>query len=149
MKVRRLLFLIDHTKHSNETLMRELYFSFALLFLLAFDQAGYKNIYPYGDYQEHWAMVKQGRLYGFIDTSGTEVVAPTYRQIHYFGDYQKDWALVKKGKLYGFINTEGIEVVAPIYQRIDYFDEYRAGWAKVKKDGVYGFIDFQGLEKGF
>ena len=82
---------------------------------------GYDEIFTFGVYQEDWALVQKDGLYGFIDSKGTEIVAPTYDEILTFGVYQKDLALVQKDGLYGFIDSNGTEIVAPTYDEISIF----------------------------
>tara|TARA_B110000238_G_C16090209_1_gene423466 strand:+ start:1100 stop:1414 length:315 start_codon:yes stop_codon:yes gene_type:complete len=72
---------------------------------------GYDEILTFGVYQNDLALVQKEGLYGFIDSNGTEIVAPKYDEIFTFGVYQNDLALVQKDGLYGFINTEGVEVI--------------------------------------
>ncbi|MDB4161665.1 WG repeat-containing protein [Bacteroidia bacterium] len=74
---------------------------------------GYDDISDFGVYQNDWALVLKDGLYGFIDTTGTEIIEAVYDDISTFGVYRDDWALVLKDGLYGFIDTDGLEVVSP------------------------------------
>ena len=86
------------------------------------------------------AVVRKDGEYGFIDTSGKEVIACEY---DYAGFFSEGRAIVQKGEKWGFIDTSGKEVIAREY---DYAGSFSEGRAVVQKDGKYGFIDTSGKE---
>jgi hypothetical protein len=106
----------------------------------------YDQIDIFGIYQENWARVENDHQYGFIDTSGREVVPVVYDRIDMFDMYKTNFALVKQDGKYGFIDITGKEIVAPMYDKIEFYGMYKENWALVKNDGNYGFIDNHGKE---
>ena len=76
--------------------------------------------------------------WGLIDTTGKEIIPPTYRKIL---DFQEEFALVQANKKYGFINKKGKEVIAQTFDDAVSFSE---GFAAVKIDHKWGFIDKSG-----
>ena len=103
----------------------------------------YKNI---ENFHEGLAKVRLGDYktgkYGFIDTTGKEVVPPKYDRADSFSE---GLALVKLNYQYGFIDTTGKEVVPPKY---DYAENFSDGLALVtlNDNGKWGFIDTTGKE---
>ena len=79
-------------------------------------------------------------IFGYIDTTGKEVVPCQYDQTWGFSE---GLAFVKKGGKYGYIDTTGTEVVPCQYDSAYDFSE---GLARVEKDGEYGYIDTTGKE---
>lgn len=106
----------------------------------------YDQIDIFGIYKDIWARVRNDNKYGFIDTSGREVVPVVYDRIDLFNLYKNDFALVKQDGKYGFIDITGKEVVVPMYDKIELYGMYHENWALVKNDGYYGFIDEIGKE---
>ncbi|WP_177179752.1 WG repeat-containing protein [Cyclobacterium xiamenense] len=41
----------------------------------------YEKIYQFGEFQEDWALVEIGGLFGFVDKDGNEVVKPVYEKM--------------------------------------------------------------------
>jgi hypothetical protein len=93
-----------------------------------------------------WISIQKDERYGFIDSTGKEIVKPIYDQIFGFDEYKKGWALVLKNEQYGFIDSTGKEVVKPKYDIIYPFDEQKKGWALILKNELCGFIDANGKE---
>jgi hypothetical protein len=93
------------------------------------------------------APVRKGKLWGFIDTSGTVVVPPTYDVVW---DYAKNGlARVRKNdKDQGFIDRTGKRVTSANYDYALGFGGVEVSPAKEKdkgdKDGRWGLIDAQG-----
>lgn len=106
----------------------------------------YDRIDYFGEKREYWAQVKNDGKFGFIDTSGIEVVPPIYNRIDHFGEKRDNWAQVKNKGKFGFIDVNGKEVVALKYDRIDFFGLSLEHWAQVKNKGLFGFIDVNGNE---
>jgi hypothetical protein len=86
-------------------------------------------------FSEGFALVKKGKLWGFVDKTGKEVITPKYADAWSFSN---DLARIKKGKLWGFIDKIGKEVITPQYDDTGSFSEELA-W--VKNEGKYSFID--------
>lgn len=93
-----------------------------------------------------WTSIQKDERYGFIDSTGKEVVKPIYDQIFGFDEYKKGWALVLKNEQFGFIDSTGKEVVKPKYDIVYPFDEHKKGWALILKNELFGFIDAYGKE---
>lgn len=77
------------------------------------------------DFSEGAAKVKMGGKYGFVDTTGHEIVPCKYDDAF---DFQEGMARVEWGGKWGYIDKSGREVIPCIYcQAYDFSD----GWAKV------------------
>lgn len=73
-------------------------------------------------------VIKQGRLYGYINASGRIAIKPQFaRALPFSGNL----ALIKKGKLYGYINPRGKMVSGPVLGWPVFFPVAwpRCGWA--------------------
>lgn len=84
-------------------------------------------------------IVMRDSLYGIIDFSGKEILAPAYRVVQ---RPTEGLFCVKKGPddLFGFVDGIGNYVIEPQY---DYAFQFHNGMAIVKKDGKWGIIDKQ------
>ncbi len=80
-------------------------------------------------------------IYGYIDTTGKEIVKPRYSDAAHFSD---GLAGVKIGDKYGFIDVNGKLIIQPQFDEVGLFNE---GYAAVKIDGKWGFIDKTGTIK--
>ena len=92
----------------------------------------YKKVYQFNAQHQDWALVKTvANTYGFIDTSGKEVVEAIYSKIYDF-EIQKDgkkYAMIKNvAGAFGFIDENGKEIVEGIYwkkeeafQKLNYY----------------------------
>ena len=79
----------------------------------------------------------QGR-WGFIDVSGTQVVAADYSEEH---DFSQGLAAVCKDDKWGFIDASGRKIVEPKYEEAGDFHD---GLAPVKNDKGWIYIDKSG-----
>lgn len=84
-------------------------------------------------------IVMRDSLFGIIDFSGKEILAPNYRVIQ---RPSEGLFCVKKGidDLFGFIDGTGSYIIEPQY---DYAFQFHNGMAIVKKEGKWGIIDKQ------
>ena len=83
-------------------------------------------------------VIKQGRLYGYINASGRIVIKPQFRRALPFSG---NLALVKKGKLYGYIDRRGRMVIRPRYGLARGFS---SGVAAVRVGRRWGYISGRG-----
>lgn len=81
---------------------------------------------------------KHGYLWGYIDSTGTEVLKPKYEQAGLFYD---GLAYVQIGEAMGYINVKGEEVIKAEYQAAYNFSE---GLASVMLDEDWGVINAKG-----
>jgi hypothetical protein len=79
-------------------------------------------------------------LYGYKDSSGKVVVAPSYDLAY---PLTEGMAAVRMAGKYGFLDESGKEVVPPKY---DFTWRFIGGFATVKLKGKFGFIDKTGKE---
>ncbi len=86
------------------------------------------------------AEVKRNDKYGFIDTTGTEVVPVKYDKVD---DFSEGLAGVKLNDKWGFIDTTGQEIIALKYDEVGYFSE---GLASVQLNNKFGFVNTTGQE---
>jgi hypothetical protein len=77
--------------------------------------------------------------YGFVNSSGKEVVAVKYDYI--YSEDDNGWRKVEINDKKGYINDSGTEIVAPIY---DYIYSWSGGLAKVEKGNKTGYINRAG-----
>jgi hypothetical protein len=77
--------------------------------------------------------------YGFVNSSGKEVVAVKYDYI--YSEDDNGWRKVEINDKKGYINDSGTEIVAPIY---DYIYRWSGGLAKVEKGNKTGYINRAG-----
>ena len=96
---------------------------------------------------------KQGDLYGIIDFSGKEIVAPTYESIESL-PYKEGMLLIQKNGKYGLMNMKGTIILPTEYDLIE-ADGYYSNSSQNKKEGYiianktdqgyrYGYINSQG-----
>ena len=84
--------------------------------------------------------MKQGGLYGLINTHGKFVVKPQFEQAHYF--QSNGFAAVQKNGSWGFIDRNGQLVISP---QFDYTSGFTSNnLAQVSVDGKWGLIDTKG-----
>jgi hypothetical protein len=105
--------------------------------------ARYRQI---SDFSEGLAAVQTSDgLWGYIDTTGREVVAPQFKEVEggglAAGPFSDGLAAVRTDAGCGFIDQGGAWVIPAQYERALGFSE---GLAAVKKDGLMGFIDRTG-----
>ena len=101
---------------------------------------GYDNVGYY--FSNGLIEVRKDDKYGLADTTGKEVIPPTYDIIYGFNE---GLAQVKKDGKYGFVDQTGKEVV-PLKYDISTSLEFNEGFARVVKDGKWGFVDQSGKE---
>jgi hypothetical protein len=85
------------------------------------------------------AAKEKGKPWGYINETGTYVIAPSFDDA---GPFHAGVAVVKKGKQYGVINQMGEWVVAPTYEDAILYNP--AGKITVKKSGKWGVISASG-----
>jgi hypothetical protein len=80
-------------------------------------------IYEYaGPFHEGLAAAKLGDNYGFIDTSGSWVIKPSYKEAHSFADQLASCSIEVEGQdLSGYIDKRGTWVIKPAFFRADHF----------------------------
>jgi len=84
------------------------------------------------------ALAKKDGKFGFIDTTGKEIIPPVYDEVESFNE--QGLAMVKKDGKSGFIDQTGKEII-PLTLMIDFFN-----MVEVEKDGKLGLIDATGKE---
>lgn len=90
-------------------------------------------------FKDGLAAVQLNGKWGFINSSGQEVVHPTYDEVWYFSD---GYAPVLKDGVWGFVNSNGFEVVKPQFESVSRFS--KGGLAGVEKWGMWGLINGKG-----
>ena len=106
----------------------------------AFD-CEYENCY---DFYEERAIVTRGKLKGFIDNHGAEVIKPKYHIIDAYSQELASAGYINFKKMFsrsGFINREGTMVVDTRFEITSPFQE---GLACVKRKGKWGFVNLNG-----
>lgn len=96
------------------------------------------------------AMVKIGKKYGLIDTTGSYATPPDYDIIFNARHAEAPYYPVKKDGLYGFLDDRGKVLFPLVFERAAPFS--RSGLAAIKQGGKYGFIDTDGhiaIKPGF
>jgi hypothetical protein len=96
----------------------------------------YESIY---DFYDGIAQVKQNNKYGFIDSTGKEIVKPVYDYVPI--SFTEGLAYVQQGGKYGFVDRNGKLVVPLAY---DFAANFQDGLAAVKQNGLGGYIDKKG-----
>ena len=81
-----------------------------------------------------------GKIYGFVDKHGVEVIPLKYHDARQFND---GIAAVQLDANWGFIDKNGKEIITLKYQDAREFNE---GLAPVQLDKKWGFIDKKGVE---
>lgn len=95
-----------------------------------------------GPFKEGLAPVYQGKLMGYIDTKGKEVVPVIYEEDYITDEFTGGVAIVTKNGLSGLVDKTGKLVLPLEYKRISSFSE---GIAEVQNSaGKIGFIDTKG-----
>lgn len=107
--------------------MRSVYVSFLSLFLTIVSVAA-----------QELALVREGGQFGYIDKSGTYVIAPQFSDAKSFSEGRA--AVVQEDK-WGFIDTSGKFAIQPEYDKVNYFN---SGYALVLKDDQWNYIDTSG-----
>jgi len=87
---------------------------------------------------DHLYAIREGRKIGFINRSGTVVVAPAYDAA---GDLKEGRIRVTAGNLSGFIDLSGKVVIQPKFENAG---DFRDGRAVVFQGGKYALIDPSG-----
>ncbi|WP_176220607.1 WG repeat-containing protein [Cohnella massiliensis] len=95
-------------------------------------------IYETG-FNEGYAAISVDGKWGYIDTSGKEIVAPKYDEALNFSN---GLAAIKVNNQWGFIDKSGKVIISPQYDEVGYFSP--EGFAYVVKGEKYGFIDKAG-----
>ena len=96
----------------------------------------YETIY---DFYDGMAQIKLNGKYGFIDSTGKEIVPPIYTYTPIY--FSEGLAYVQQDKKYGFVDRTGKIIVPPTY---DFAANFQEGLASVKQNGLAGFIDKKG-----
>ncbi len=81
------------------------------------------------------------RAYGYKDSNGTVVIAPTYSLAM---DFSEGLGLVRANEKYGYINASGKTVIPLVYYKANSFS---SGVAAVSDSTQYFFIDKAGKKK--
>lgn len=79
------------------------------------------------------------RVFGYVDTRGKVVIAPTYEDARPFHEGR---AAVKGRRGWGYIDAAGHWAVKPIYQRAESFSDGRARVSD--SSGMWGYVDRAG-----
>ena len=96
----------------------------------------YKGV---GRFENGFALVKNGKLSGCIDTTGKEVVSCKYSEVLVAGDGL--FAVKNKKGLWGYVDMSGNEIIPFKYQKAYGFND---GFASVQINGKWNYIDIQG-----
>ncbi|MDC7996540.1 WG repeat-containing protein [Gilvibacter sediminis] len=91
--------------------------------------------YTLGDFYQGRAFFKKDNQYGFLDTTGAEVIPASYEATY---DFHEGLAAYLQEDLFGFMDLNGTEVIPNIYEDVADFSE---GLCAVQKDGKWGFIN--------
>ena len=97
----------------------------------------YDDVFPF--YEGLAIVVKNGK-YGYISTTGKEIIPCMYDRAYRFS---KGLAIVEKDDKSGYVNAKGEQVTPCIYDGASAFSE---GLACVKKNGKCGYINTKGVE---
>lgn len=96
----------------------------------------YETIY---DFYDGVAQVKLKNKFGFIDSTGKEIVQLVYDYVPI--SFSEGLSYVQQGGKYGFVDRTGKLVIPLAY---DFAANFREGLAAVKQNGVGGYIDKKG-----
>jgi hypothetical protein len=81
----------------------------------------YDEIYKFGSYGEHFALVRIGNLFGLVDDeTGYELVPCKYDEIGIPGSHGDNAFLVRKNGKYGITGMEGYAMIECIYDKIEF-----------------------------
>jgi hypothetical protein len=93
-------------------------------------------------YEEGVLKVQKGELYGLIDLTGKEILAPEYDEITPLLGV-KNSLLLKKDDQYGLCDNKGNIIVNTEYKEIKGIgDSYKNGYIVINSEDKYGLIDF-------
>lgn len=95
------------------------------------------DLQSYPDYGRIW--VKKADKWGFIDTTGKEILPIEYDQVHPV--FTDSLAVVTRGGKSGYVNIQGQIVLPLLYSSATYF---RDGVARVTLDSTWMEIDKKG-----
>lgn len=95
-----------------------------------------------GNYEEGYAMVRQGDKYGFIDKGGKVVIPLIYEKTGSF--VTNSYVAAKLNGKWGFVDMANKTIVPFIYDEALFFFENRAA---VKLNGSWGYVDNKGEVK--
>ena len=84
--------------------------------------------------------LNKGDKWGFIDSTGKQVIATTYDGV---ANFEGGFAPVLLGGLWGFVNEMGQEVVTPKYTGVSYFKD---GFSPSTKANKWGVVNTKGVE---
>jgi hypothetical protein len=90
------------------------------------------------EFSEGLAVVRQNKLFGFIDTTGKMVIKAQYEDLHSF---KEGLASFQQNKKWGFIDKKGKIVIKPQFDQAYYFEN---GLAEIRKFNQ-GDIDYPSL----
>lgn len=82
--------------------------------------------------------VKQGEMWGLIDTQGRTILEPQFAEI---GSFNDGYAAIKKEDLWGFIDSMGSIRVEPRYSMVGVFQN---GLAAFSNGTLWGFVNTVG-----
>lgn len=99
--------------------------------------------YSVEPFSEGRAAVNIDKKWGFIDRSGTMVIAPQFRKLGHLEGFHEGYALVMKGKKTTFIDKTG-QIAFHLPAGLEFPWHFSAGIAPLIKDGKWGFIDRSG-----
>lgn len=91
------------------------------------------------DFWDGYAILKKGKRYGVIDTSGTIAPGFQFRDIKFFN---RDTFIVNNGPHSGILTLRYDTVIPFIYQDIG-FSYQATDFIPAKKDGKYGYINLK------
>lgn len=95
----------------------------------------YQKAYPFS---EDRAAVKKGNKYGFVTSSGYEIIKPQYSDVKW--GFIDGYAWVKKGNKWGMINKWGTKAIEFDYTDLSYFDANTGAANAVTISGVTHFF---------
>ena len=96
------------------------------------------------DFTRNLAIAAQGRLKGYIDTTGKVHIRPQYNVIDGYAENLAAAGYLEpdnSSSIVGFINRQGQFVVEPEFENTGFFQE---GLVNVKKDGKWGYLNREG-----
>ena len=100
----------------------------------------YEDAHPFND--EGYAAVKRNGKWGFIDSSGTEVIPFIFDDALSFGQHL---AAVRSGEFWGYINIFGYIVIEPVFHEAKSFSN---GSAPVLTERGWQFITLLEYQRG-
>lgn len=94
----------------------------------------------FGKFDNGLCGIRQNGKWGFIDSTGKEIIAPQYEEVRRF---QSEITGVKKDGKFGFINRQGKLVVPYQYEFVGW-EWYFDGTVLVRQNGKLGFMNATG-----